>query len=266
MDPEVGDMGSERTRLASPGRATVMLPVVSAVVDRPEVGPTLSPLLERERIFDERVTGIVIAGGRSLRMGTDKALVELAGKPLAAWVLDALRSVTDDQLIVTRRKTGHGLSPFNVPVVVDRLEARGPLTGLHAGLKAAESDLCLVVACDMPLVRESLLVLLARSIGVFHAAIPYIGEGSPPKPGEFSTAHEAGIQPLLAAYRRRCIEPIEKLLRQGPVPTGALPAVIKARIVQPAEWRAVDPDARSFFNVNSPGDIAEAQRLLNVSM
>lgn len=227
--------------------------------------PTLSPLLERERVLDERVTGIVIAGGRSLRMGSDKALVELAGKPLAGWVLDALRAVTDDQLIVTRQALGHGLSRFGVPVVVDRLEARGPLTGLHAGLKAAESDLCLVVACDMPLVRESLLILLARSIGVYHAAIPYVGEGSPPLPGHFLTARDAGLQPLLAAYRRRAIEPLEKVLRGGTVPTGVLPAIIPSRIVQPEVWREADPDARSFFNVNTPEDLEEAQRLLNAA-
>lgn len=225
----------------------------------------VSPLLERERLVDERVTGIVMAGGRSSRMGTDKALVELAGKPLVAWVLDALRGITDDQLIVTRRDDDHRLARFGVPVIVDRLPARGPLTGLHAGLQAAPSDLSIVVACDMPLVREALLVLLARAIGAFHAAIPYVGEPELPVPGPFGTARDAGIQPLVAAYRRRCVEPIEKLLRKGPVPIGGLPAVIHARIVPPAEWSVADPDARSFFNVNSPEDLVEARRLLNAA-
>ena len=252
---------AEAITTASPIAEEALAPIRVKI----EAPPVLSPLLERERLLDERVTGIVIAGGRSRRMGANKALTELAGKPLAGWVLDALRAVTDDQLIVTRDASGPGLTQFGVPVVVDRLEARGPLTGLHAGLKAAESDLCIVVACDMPLVRESLLVLLARSIGTFHAAIPYVGEGAPPLPGEYTTAREAGLQPLLAAYRRRCIMPLEKLLREGSVPTGALPALIPSRIVHPSEWREVDPDARSFFNVNTPEDLAEAQRLLNTA-
>lgn len=216
-------------------------------------------LLQRERRAEESVTGIVLAGGRSRRMGRDKAFIELAGRPLLRWVLDALEAVSDQQLIVGREPAR--LRPFG-EVVTDKLAARGPLTGLHAGLKAAETDLCLVVACDLPLVRSDLLVLLRRAIGPMHAAVPYLGEGPIPEPGDFSTSKEAGLQPLLAAYRRRCIQPLEKLLMDGSVPTNALFSLVKTRILGPEEWRAVDPHGRSFFNVNAPHDLDEAIRLL----
>jgi len=230
-------------------------------------GPAPAPaaLLERERQRSERITGIVLAGGRSRRMGHDKALMELSGRPLVRWVLEALRSASDEQLVVARASWGTGLEGLGAPIVHDRFEARGPLTGLHAGLKAARSDLCLVVACDLPLVRPELLELLGRTIGTRHAAVPYVGEGPPPGPGDFGTAREAGLQPLLAAYRRRCIALLEKLLVKGSYPTSALVAMVPTAIVQPLEWRRVDPDGRSFLNINTPEDLVAAARLLNAA-
>jgi len=215
-------------------------------------------LLERERSVGEPVTGIVLAGGRSRRMGNDKAFTLLAGRPLLDWVLDALAPVTDVRLVVTRDLSG--FTDLGVRVVHDRLPARGPLTGLHAGLEAATTDLCLVVACDMPLVRTDLLALLARAIGPFDAAVPYVGEPGVPPSSSFTTAKEAGLQPLLAAYRRKVLPSLEKLLRHGSLPTSALVSVIRARIVAPEEWRAVDPDGMSFVNVNTPEDLTEAAR------
>lgn len=222
--------------------------------------PMPSALLERERAIGERVTGIVLAGGRSRRMGNDKAFTLLAGRPLLDWVLDALEPVSDARLVVTRNLSGY--DDVGVPVVRDKLPARGPLTGLHAGLEAAETDLCLVVACDMPLVRTDLLALLVRAIGPFDAAVPYVGDVGVPAPTSFATAREAGLQPLLAAYRRKVLPSLEQLLRQGSLPTSALVSVIRARIVAPEEWRAVDPDGASFLNVNTPDDLMEAARRL----
>lgn len=217
-------------------------------------------LLEREHAIGEPVTGIVLAGGRSRRMGADKALSVLAGRTLLDWVLAALEPVTASRLVVTR--TPAGLGDVGVPVVRDRLPARGPLTGLHAGLEAAPSDLCLVVACDMPLVRTDLLALLARAIGPFEAAVPYVGDPGVPPPAGAATAREAGLQPLLAAYRKRALPALERLLRAGSMPTSALVSVVRARIVPPAEWRAVDPEGLSFVNVNTPEDLLEAARRL----
>jgi molybdopterin-guanine dinucleotide biosynthesis protein A len=222
-----------------------------------------APRLELMETVGEPVTGIVLAGGQSMRMGHDKAWVELAGRPLALWVLDALRAVSDHQIIVAR-EPGR-LETLGVRVVPDRFRKRGPLTAIHAGLKAAKSELCLVVACDMPLVRPALLAHLAAAVGPLHAAVPYIGEGQLPKDvpgGTLVTARDAGPQPMLAAYRRSCIVPIEKLLMGGAVPTTAVLSVLKVRIVAPDEWRGYDPDGRSFFNVNTYEDLIEAARIV----
>ena len=223
------------------------------------------PLRQRALHMAEPVTGIVLAGGRSRRMGgRDKGWIELSGRSLLRWVLDALETVTDGQVLVARDAVQRErLEGLGLPVVVDRFEARGPLTGIQAGLDASPTDLALVVACDMPLVRPALLELLLAAIGPLHAAVPYIGEGEPPSRLVGATARDAGLQPLLAAYRRSCLPPLERLLRGGPLPTTALISVLKARVVAPDAWREADPDGRSFLNVNTAEDLVQAAQRLN---
>jgi molybdopterin-guanine dinucleotide biosynthesis protein A len=223
-----------------------------------------TPVHAREFREGEPVTGILLAGGRSRRMGRDKNWVTLNGRPLISWVLGALQEVSDHQLIVAREpEQVMRLETLGVPVVVDKIEARGPLTGIHAGLKAIDTDLAVVVACDMPLVRPDLLRLMAGAIGPMHAAVPYVGDAEPPTTIRAGgSAKDSGLQPLLAAYRRSCIPTLEKLLRSGPMPTTALLSVIKTRVVHPEIWREADPDGRSFHNVNTHEDLAAAARML----
>jgi molybdenum cofactor guanylyltransferase len=225
-----------------------------------EAETRVAPRLAWARMLREPVTGIVLAGGRSSRMGRDKAWVELAGRPLVRWVLDALLAVTDLQLIVARQ-VGR-LHTLGVPVVRDRFEARGPLTGIHAGLMAAQTDLCVVVACDLPLVRPELVKALTDRIGLAQAIVPYVGEATLPTLHPTAAARDAGLQPLLAGYRRACIEPLEDLLRSGSFPTTALVSVLEARILTPDDWHQADPDGRSFFNVNTPEDVVHATSIL----
>jgi molybdopterin-guanine dinucleotide biosynthesis protein A len=211
-------------------------------------------------VIGEPVTGMVLAGGPSRRMHADKAWMPIAGRPMIRWVIDALREVTDELIVVAR-----DVQPFGnlgATVVQDRMPMRGPLTGIHAGLKATETDLNLVVACDLPLVQPPLLALLARAVGATHGAVPYAPMGAPPPRHEPVTGREAGLQPLCAAYRRACIAPLEKLLLSGQVPSVALISVVKARIVGPETWREYDPEGHSFFNVNTPEDRIAAERIL----
>jgi molybdenum cofactor guanylyltransferase len=225
-----------------------------------DVETRISPQLAWARIAGEPVTGIVLAGGGSQRMGRDKAWVDLAGRPLVEWVLDAVRAVSNYQLVVGR-EVGR-LDTLGVPVVVDRFKARGPLTGIHAGLRAAETDFSLVVACDLPLVRTELLQLLIDHVGLAHAIVPYAGEEALPTLDPTAPTRSAGLQPLLSGYRKACVQPLERLLRTGSFPTTVLVSVLKARILMPDDWRVADPDGRSFYNVNTPEDVAHAARIL----
>lgn len=231
---------------------------------RPTSDPAPTPLLEPIPVAAPPATGVVLAGGRSVRMGRDKAWVALAGRPLILWVLDALREVTTSQVIVARDDPAQleRLAELGLPVAVDRFESRGPLGGIHAGLVASPTDLAVVAACDLPLIRPALLSLLLAAVGDWQAAVPYAGETGPPERFEWTTARQAGLQPLVAAYRRSCIAPLERLLDGGPLPTTALISIVRTHVVYPDAWRAADADGRSFFNVNTPEDVLVATRML----
>lgn len=239
--------------LPAPRGRPVAAPDATAVID-----PAAAPL----RLGAEPATGVVLAGGRSRRMGVDKAFLALAGRPLLAWVLEALAAVTTYRVVVAHDDDARFLA-FGVPVVVDRLPARGPLTGLHAGLTAAPTDLCLVVACDLPLVQSALLALLADAIGPALAAVPDAGPQALPAAGPSPDPGAGGLQPLLAAYRRGCVPAIERLLAGGPAPAQLLASAVPSVVVPPERWRPADPDGRSFLNVNTLSDLAAAAQRLN---
>lgn len=239
--------------LPAPRGRPLAAPLPASAVD-----PAVQPL----RIGTEPATGIVLAGGRSRRMGADKAFIALAGRPLVAWVLDALAAVTTHRVIVTHDDDPR-FERFGVPVVVDRLPARCPLSGLHAGLSAAPTDLCIVAACDLPLVQPALLALLAEAIGTALAAVPDAGPLPLPLAGPAGDVGAGGLQPLLAAYRRGCVPAIEQLLARGPAPASLLAGAVPSVIVPPARWQAADPDGRSFVNVNTLSDLAAAAQRLN---
>lgn len=228
----------------------------------PKPATSIEPAPLAERIGDEPVTGIVLAGGRSRRMGTDKAFIELAGRPLIAWVLEALGAVSAHRVIVTHDADAR-FDAFGVPVIVDHLPSRCPLTGLHAGLSAAPTDLCLAVACDLPLVQPALLALLADAIGNLLVAVPDAGATPLPGAGPASAMAAGGLQPLLAAYRRGCVPTIERLLENGPAPVTLLATAVPSVVVGPERWRTADPDGRSFLNVNTLTDLAAAAQRLN---
>lgn len=191
------------------------------------------------------ISGIVLAGGQSQRMGTDKALLELEGKPLIGWVLERLQQLSDDLLIVVRDTTAY--AHLGVRLVTDVYPRQGALVGLHAGLLAARHPLALAVACDMPFLDLRLLRYMVV-VGRGHdAVIPRIG-GYP--------------EPLHALYRvRRCLPAIEQALDSGQFKmTSFLPGV-RVRYVEEQEIDLFDPQRLSFFNVNTPEDWQRGQKL-----
>ena len=135
----------------------------------------------------------------------------------------------------------------------DRFPGAGPLAGLHAGLRAARCDLLLAVAGDMPFVNPALVAHLVELMPGFDAVVPELPH---PRTGE------PVKEPLHAIYRRSCLGAVAARLAAGERPmVGFLPDV-RVRVVPPDEIRSIDPDFRSFFNVNTPEDWRAAERLL----
>jgi molybdopterin-guanine dinucleotide biosynthesis protein A len=184
------------------------------------------------------VSAILQAGGQSRRMGRDKALIDFEGRPIIAHVIDTLRVLTDDVVVVSNRSDLY--SSFGARMVPDYDPPCGPLGGLAAGLRAVTAELAIVVACDMPFLNVNLLRWLIVLADGYDAVVPQSGM-------EF--------EPLHAVYRRDCYNPIVQRIAQGERRVISFFADVRLRPVPEAEWRVLDPAGRSLINLNTPDDL-----------
>jgi len=197
---------------------------------------------------------IILAGGASTRLGRDKALIPLGGKPLITHVLERVSQVVDDIAIVTRHGSREDpyrdlLSP-RVLVLRDALKVRSPLVGIVTGLETLRCDYAAILACDTPFASPGVLDRLFEEARGHDAAIPRWPNGM--------------LEPLFSVYRvpaasaqagvalrlggRRPRDMIERLGEVAYIPTESL--------------RDLDPELLSFFNINTPSDLEKAERLL----
>ena len=191
------------------------------------------------------VSGIMLAGGQSSRLGTDKSFVNVNGQSLIEQIVAKLARLSDDVIIVT-----------NSPEKYDHLEARlvgdiypgkGALGGIYSGLRAAASAYSLVVACDMPFLDLNLLRYMIILASGHDVVIPRIG-GLP--------------EPLHAIYSKSCLEPIDRLLARGGLKIIDFFSEVRVRYVEEDEVDIFDPQHLSFFNVNTPNDLEEVKKLV----
>ena len=186
------------------------------------------------------VSVAVMAGGKSRRMGRDKAWLDLGdGRPIVRRVLDVVSRVGDEVFLVANDAS---FQTLGLRVVPDRFPDGGVLGGIATGIGAAAHDRVLVVACDMPFLRDDVLRLLVeRSEGV-DAVVPKVGE-------EYQTLH--------ALYTKTCLAPIERALASGKRRVVSFFGDVRVRTIGEAELRAADPDLRSVTNVNTPEELAQ---------
>lgn len=188
----------------------------------------------REQRRDD-LTGLVLAGGASQRMGRNKAFLELNGRSLIQIVVERMEEVCAEVLIVSGDRNPY--VALGVSVVEDRFADVGVLGGLHAGLHAASCELSLAVGCDMPFLKPPLLRAFARWASDVDVALLRHGEY---------------VEPLHAAYRRTCVPAIEKAIRTGSHRIVSFFADVRVRYVTPEEVKPFDPQLTSFRNVNTP--------------
>jgi len=181
------------------------------------------------------VSGWVLVGGASTRMGRDKALIEIDGKPLAVAVAEALAVVCESVALVGDPERYATLA---LPVISDRQRGAGPLSGIEAALGATRSDWNLIAACDMPSLNASLLRKLAPTVSD-DAAIPRYPDGR--------------IEPLCAMYHRRCHSAAAEALAAGLRRISDFIARLRVRYVQ-----VTDP--QPFLNLNTPEDLEKYSR------
>jgi len=182
---------------------------------------------------------MILAGGKSTRMGSDKAFVEFDGRTLLARVLDLARSVTQDVRIVG---SAEKFASF-APVVEDIFRDCGPLGGIHAALRSSLSELNVMLAVDTPFVSWTLLQYLISQARATPDAIIVV------------PASEDRRQPLCAIYRREFADVAENALRAGNNRIDRLFDLVKTRTITEAELNVAGFSSGIFRNMNTPEEL-----------
>lgn len=195
------------------------------------------------------LTGIVLAGGRSTRFGSDKASALFLGAPQLEVVCRTLATVCAELVVV--KAPGQSLPPINVEpppsIVEDDREGEGPLAGMIAGLRAAGTPLAFIVSTDVPLLRAALVAHLAERAVDYDIVLP-VADGFP--------------QPLVAVYRVLTALPaIQAAFDDGSRKILRAFAGLRALRVDEEELRTVDPDLESFRNANTPAELGALEEI-----
>ncbi len=193
------------------------------------------------------MTSIILAGGKSSRLGQNKALQAIAGKSLIQWAVDRLATLSTEIVIAT----AHGeaipcSSVVRVKTVADVYPGKGSLVGIYSGLIASSSSRALVVACDTPFLSEGLLQYMTEISPTFDVVVPRIRDK---------------VEPLCAVYSKYCVPFIHELLKQNELRIIELFPMVKVRYIEEDEIDSFDPEHLSFFNINTQADLERARKL-----
>ena len=199
------------------------------------------------------VTGVILAGGTSRRMGQNKALIQLGDDSLIGHVIRCIRPFTDELLLITN--TPNEYAHLGLPMYSDIVPDAGALGGIYTGLMSASHDAALCVACDSPFLVPKLLTYLVSILDDYDAVMPWTYRGNP---ADHNNSDQITLQTLCAVYSKRCLPIIELMLQESELRVHALQERASIKSVSPEVWQAFDPDGISFFNINTREDLAQA--------
>ena len=188
-----------------------------------------------------KITGIVLGGGQSRRMGCDKRRLQWEGEPFLDRVSRVMSTVFEEVLVVTARED-YDCSHLPVRLVTDKIPQKGSLGGLYTGLLEANNFLVFVVACDMPFLHKECISRICLYSDIDDVLVVKIS---------------SGIQPLHARYSKRCVPIIEMMIQKEDLKIQNLVAhsSLKVNIIEESVFDDIDPYRRSFMNINTPADL-----------
>jgi molybdenum cofactor guanylyltransferase len=196
---------------------------------------------------ERTISGFILAGGVSSRMGRDKALLEIGGMTVIVRAARLVKSITGACVIVGDSMR---LDDLDLRIVADDFPGAGPLGGIATALRASDAEWNLIVACDLPyLTREWLAYLAERALrSDADVVLPM---------------NERGAEPLCAMYRKRGEDAIREALGRGTRKVTDGLAHIHTEFIAPTEWKGFDSEGLLFKNMNSPADYEEAKARLD---
>ncbi|ACD94879.1 molybdenum cofactor guanylyltransferase [Trichlorobacter lovleyi] len=184
------------------------------------------------------ITGVVLVGGKSRRMGQDKAFLAVEGVPVIERILLALQGCFEHLLLVGDRP--ERFARYRLQVVPDSYPGSS-LGGLYTGLQHAETDLIFVSSCDIPFPDPELIRLICAASASCDAVVP---------------ATAGGPEPLFALYRKSCLPLMQAALEAGQYRINAVLGQLNVRTIAPEQLAKLDPGGRALLNINTPQEYA----------
>ena len=191
-------------------------------------------------------SGVILAGGLNTRFsGQDKALITVGGKRILERIYQVFRELFDEIFLVTNHPVRY--LQWDLNIVSDLYQIRSSLTGIHAGLFYASNPYVFFAACDTPFIQKELIrEIFDRIEPGYDAIIPEIS---------------AGLEPLCAVYAKRTLSRIEAHIAQDKLKIQWVFKKNRIKKLPESLLRLKDPELRSFFNINTPDDLAKAEKL-----
>jgi molybdenum cofactor guanylyltransferase len=183
------------------------------------------------------LTGAILCGGRSSRMGRPKAFLPYAGKTIIEHRFAQMSELFSEVVLVANDPESY--SQLSVDIVKDIIPHRGPLVGILSALLVSQYEHVFIIACDMPLVDNKLMRSMAQQRHDTDVLV---------------LSHEEGIEPLLGIYSKRCIQPLEESIFAGTLKAMDFLSGVSAKLFPYNEQDAGAGTLPSYFNVNTPQD------------
>jgi len=189
------------------------------------------------------LTGVILAGGKSERMGKNKAFLEIDGQRMIDRTLATFNKTFDEIILVTNSPVEY--LHLDSRIVTDIIPQKGALGGIFTGLFYASSRHIFVTACDMPFLNEGFINYMVSQSNDFDVVVPHPVDG---------------LQPLHAIYSRRCSRHIENLITSNDLKIARFYSKVRIREITPSEMLSFDPKKVMFFNINTPEQLAECRK------
>ncbi len=190
------------------------------------------------------VSGVILAGGKNVRMGVNKAFLEVNGQRMIDRTVSLFEGLFDEVTVVTNTPLAY--SYLEVRIIADIVPDSGALGGLYTGLLHSSFEHAFVAACDMPFLKREAIRYIVDHRNGFDVVLPHL---------------EDGPHPLHALYSKRCLRWVEELLRQENLRILDFFDKAKVKRISQAELLPFDEDLRCITNINTPEDFEKVKRL-----
>jgi molybdopterin-guanine dinucleotide biosynthesis protein A len=191
------------------------------------------------------MTGIILAGGKSTRMGEDKAFIEVGEVPLFERAYRVLREIFSEIIIVAN--DARPFENYEARLQKDIISDKGALGGLYTGLFHSQSHHAFCAACDMPLLNPRLIKYMAEERDEYDVIVPRTRDG---------------LHPLHAIYSKRCLNPMRQLLNRDDLRIVNFFPQVTVRYIEEMEIRELDPHMRSLISVNTEEEMEAVRDIL----